>query len=115
MARGGQDVSALFTQYGRVLRLVFTDALRQHLAQRGIHRKHRVLIAEIIQVHTGRPRFLLSTSVVGRAPIIMVGPTAADRFLVVPLVPTNRQGDWEPVTAYEANRHHLARYHGRQQ
>ena len=105
-------VQALLTKHGPVNVLEITNAFRQHLADRASYRKHRVLIREIAEVHRGRPQYFPNTSRTGRAPLIMVGPTLVGRHLVVPLEPAGTYGIWRPVTAFEANQHHIHLYRG---
>lgn len=123
----------LFERFGTVDALEFRDAFREHLMERATFDKHRVTLAEILQVHRGNPRYFLnegspptassrSTSEQGRssetphpveshrAPIVMVGPTDAGRILTVPLVPAGQYGAWRPVTAFQSNTHHKTRY-----
>ena len=95
---------------GEVEELELTEELQAHIALRD-YDKHRVSLAEIREVHSGEPKFF-SNAGPGNAPIFMVGPTAADRFLIVPLDPTGQRGVWRPRTAFEANAHHITRYHG---
>jgi hypothetical protein len=98
------------TDYGAVEELEFTDEFLEHMSERGTYEKHLVTIGEVLEVHAGVPRYFLNAST-GRAPIVMVGPTHAERMLCVPLEPVaNREGVWRPVTAFEANAHHRARY-----
>jgi hypothetical protein len=105
------DIAALFARDGRVEELDFDDDVLDHLAQRGFYPKHRVAVVEILQVHEGVPRYFANVGT-GRAPIVIVEPTAAGRFLCVPIEPTGLRGTWRPVTAFEANAHHRTKYEG---
>lgn len=102
-------VEALVARHGAVEGLQFDEELVQHLAERATYAKHRVTLAEIADVHSGRPRFFENAGA-GRAPLIMVGRTVAGRWLCVPIEPAGRTGLWRPVTAFQANRHHIQRY-----
>jgi hypothetical protein len=102
-------VAEWFARRGAVRLLRFDAAFRSHLASRATYAKHRVSIAEIAQVHGGQPQYFLNMSK-SRAPIIMVRPTPAGRWLCVPIAPTRQQGVWRPVTAFEANTHHIRWY-----
>ena|SRR5581483_4335101 len=104
------DPERLFADHGRVDELDFDDELRQHLATRAGYTKHHVRLSEIQEVLDGAPRFFLNRAAGGRAPIVMVGPTEAGRFLTVPLEPTGRFGVWRPVTAFQSNTHHREAY-----
>ena len=104
-------MALLFGQYGPVEELELDEELELHLRERGIFDKHIVSFAEILEVHAGSPRFMENSSVPNRrAPIVMVGPTRAGRFLCVPIEPTGKRGVWRPVTAFTANAHHVKRY-----
>jgi len=123
----------LFEMFGSVAELAFSDGFREHLLERATFDKHRVTLAEILQVHQGKPRYFLnegstpsassrSSTEQGRptekaqpaescrAPIVMVGPMDAGRMLTVPLVPAGPYGVWRPVTAFQSNTHHKTRY-----
>lgn len=67
-------------------------------------------LIELVQVLEGAPQFFENVGSDRAAPVIMVGPTASGRMLVVPIQPTGRRGVWRPVTAFEANAHHKRRY-----
>jgi len=43
----------------------------------------------------------------GGAPYVLVGPTAAGRFLTVPIDPTPLEGVWRPRTAYDSGKQQL--------
>ncbi len=103
----------LFKQFGYVQELEFDDAFKAHLRRRASYEKHRVSIREINEVLLGIPAYFVN-ALSGRAPLIMVGPTLRNRFLCVPIEPTERRGIWRPVTAFEANKHHIERYAGGQ-
>ena len=72
--------------------------------------KHSVAAKEIRQVHARAPRYFENEGEGRRAPIIMVGPTDSGRMIVAPIEPTHTIGVWRPVTAFEANTHHIDRY-----
>jgi hypothetical protein len=101
-----------------VQELAFDDEFRVHLTERATYAKHAVTVAEILQVYEGQPKYFTNASPPGsqprRALVIMIGPTGAGRFLVVPLEPTGRDGVWRPVTAFEANTHHKVSYERQQ-
>jgi hypothetical protein len=104
------DLRGLFDDYGEVEELGLDEALTRHLRERGHYPEHRVSLAEILQVHEGRPRFFLNTSPSGRAPVIMVGQTTQGRWLCIPIEPTVERGTWRVITAFQANTHHIERY-----
>lgn len=105
-----QSIEYLFDVYGAVEELDFDDTFGAHMAsERRRYGKHTVSEREIREVLGGSPRFFENTGR-QRAPLIMLGPTRADRVLAVPLEPTHRWGVWRPVTAFEANTHHRERY-----
>jgi hypothetical protein len=104
-------IESLFLTHGRVEELAFDDRLIDHLNERGTYAKHVVSLAEILEVHQGRPRYFLNTgSGARRAPAIMLGLTARGRCLCVPIEPVGSDGVWRPVTAFEANAHHREKY-----
>jgi hypothetical protein len=103
-------IEEIFAQAGPVESLEFEDEFFVHLQRRGHYDKHEVTITEIMQVHTGAPRYFGNEGQDRRAPVIMVGPTAAGRFLVIPIEPAGRYGVWRPITAFEANTHHREAY-----
>ena len=103
------EIEALVARHGSVEELEFDDELVHHLAERATYAKHRVTLEAIAQVHSGQPRFFRNSGS-GRAPLIMVGRTALGRWLCIPIEPTGRVGLWRPITAFEANRHHIHRY-----
>jgi hypothetical protein len=79
------------------------------MTERATYARHQVSMTEILEVHGGDPRYFMNSGT-HRAPIIMVGPTAAGRWLCVPLEPAGQSGVWRPVTAFEANAHHRGKY-----
>ncbi len=103
------DIQKLYEYNGEVEELELTEALQAHIRLKD-YEKHQVSLTEIREVHSGKPK-IFPNEVEG-APIVMVGPTAADRVLTVPLEPTGQRGVWRPRTAFEANAHHIIRYHG---
>jgi len=105
-----EDIESLFELHGRVEQLILDDALFDHLLERGFYDRHAVSFEEILSVHLGAPRYFLNTGEGRSAPLIMVGPTQQGRFLLVPMVPSGQWGTWRPITAFEANTHHRARY-----
>ncbi len=113
----------LFSYYGRVERLEFAPDLQRHLR----NHRHNVRLTEIAEVRAqGLAKFFENTAAETgtsagqatevelnrRAPIIMVGPTAAGRVLCIPIEPTGRFGAWRPISAYDAGEYLLGRYHG---
>ena len=106
----GSDVNDIVSTYGGVVSLDMDDALRRHIEERATYGKHRVSFLEIAQVHQSRHKLFVNSSPTGRAPLVMVGATRAGRFLCIPIEPTSKRGVWRPITAYEANRHHIERY-----
>ena len=104
------DLSELFQVAGSVEALELDDTLADHLRQRGTYEKHRVRLAEVIQVLARAPCFFENVGAARTAPVIMVGPTDSGRMLVIPIEPTSHHGVWRPVTAFEANSHHIKRY-----
>lgn len=110
------EVQRLFEDYGTVDELEIDLAFQEHLAQRATYDKHRVTIGEILGVHQNQPGYFLNQSSnlenpeQRRAPLILVGPTPAGRFLAVPLEPTNSFGTWRVVTAFAANTHHIDKW-----
>jgi len=92
------------------MELELDDEFHEHLAVRAIYAKHDVLMIEVLQIHANLPKYYLNLGTGRRAPLIMVGPTDACRFLCVPIEPTRRHGVWRPITAFEANTHHVERY-----
>lgn len=110
------DMDELFSAHGRVEELEITDEFCDHLGERSTYTKHIVSILEILEVHESSPKYFLNTGTPddpARAPVIMVGPTNAGRFLCAPLMPTGRQGVWRPITAFQANTHHRRKYEGK--
>jgi hypothetical protein len=108
-----EQIEELFRANGSVDELEIDDEFRAHLADRGIYAEHRVRAIEVLEVHAGKPRYFLNASSpihTRRAPLVMVGPTLAARFLCVPLEPTGRRGIWRPVTAFEASAHHKTKF-----
>lgn len=112
------ELGSIFAEHGPVEELEIDDAFLEHLRKRGWYAEHSVRLAEILQVHSGRPRYFLNATPPGdgapprprRAPVVMVGPTALGRFVTVPIEPTGRYGIWHPVTAFQSNTHHRERY-----
>ena len=105
------EIERLFSQYGPLRELELDDDLKQHLEERGITRKHIVSFAEILEVFAGTPRILENQPAPGRrAPLVMVGPTVAGRFLTVPIEPTGKWGIWRPMTAFESNTGDITRH-----
>lgn len=105
------EIALLFGQNGPVEELELDEELELHLRERGNFPKHIVSFSEILEVFAGSPRFMENSSVPNRrAPVVMVGPTQAGRFLCVPIEPTGKWGVWRPVTAFTANSHHVRRY-----
>ena len=109
MAETG-DLAQLFCEHGEVEELEFGDKFYLHLAERATYEKHQFTSQEVLEVHQGQPRYFENTGAGRRAPIIMVGPTLAGRFLGVPLVPAGRFGVWRPLTGFQANTNDVTRY-----
>jgi hypothetical protein len=107
------ELEELITYNGGVEELEWDEDLLQHINERGFYAKHDVTIAEILEVHRSAPKYFPNVST-GSAPMVMVGPTATNRFLCVPIEPTGKFGIWRPLTAFEANTHHRQRYGGDQ-
>ena len=82
--------------------LLFDDDNEAKFAQ------HRVTPGEVQQVFDRQPRFYRNRPD-RRASIVMVGPTARGRLLVVPLEAVGG-GAWRPVTAFEPTPQQAARY-----
>lgn len=106
------NVERLVAEHGRVEELDLDDEFQAHLTERATYEKHVVTLAEVLEVHLRQPMYFENHGEGRRAPIIMVGPTDAGRFLCVPLEPTGRKGVWRPVTAFQANTHHRQSYEG---
>jgi hypothetical protein len=102
-------VAQLFEIYGEVEELVFDDDYYAHVRERATYQKHVVADTEILEVHQGRPAYYANAGR-HRAPVLMVGPTLAGRFLVIPLEPSGLRGAWRVVTSFQANQHHVSRY-----
>jgi hypothetical protein len=107
---GMNDVQELFRRHGEVEEIELDSEWLGHMATRATYGKHIVTGTEILEVHQGQPEYFLNASG-QRAPIVMVGPTAATRFLTIPLEPTADRGTWRAVTAFESNTHHKLKYH----
>jgi hypothetical protein len=103
------DLSALFAEHGEVEELRFGIDFDVHMRERATYRKHEVAITEILEVHSGKPKYFENTVEDG-APIMMLGATDEGRWLCIPLDPTLEFGVWSPRTAFEANAHHIERY-----
>ncbi len=69
---------------------------------------HGISVVEVLEVYENRPRFYVNRPD-RRASHVMLGPTFAGRFLVVPIEPAAR-AVWRPVTAFEPTREQAARY-----
>ncbi len=106
----GDDLDKLFRNAGSVDELVIDDEFHQHLADRATYEKHLITSTEVVEVHQGKPAYFANTGTNRRAPLVMVGRTLAGRILCVPLEPSDRRGTWRPVTAFQANPHHVVRY-----
>ena len=106
---GQESISEIFARCGTIEQLDVDLQFAEHMADRGTYAKHDVSIGGILEVIDLAPAFFVN-SAGRRAPIIMVGPTQAGRVIVVPVEPTDRWQVWRPVTAYEANAHHIASY-----
>jgi len=104
-----EGVGSLFQDHGAVDMLRMDDELQEHMRKRSFYDKHRVTLTEILEVHDNSPKYFLNNN---RAPAIMIGETDAGRVLVVPVEPTGDYGVWRPVTAFEGNAHHKAKYRG---
>lgn len=102
------DARRLFQTQGPVDEIEFDEEFAEHMASRR-YQKHDVTTSEILEAHWNGPRYFENAGA-GRAPIILVGRTIDDRYIVVPLEPTGRWGRWRAVTAFEANAHHRTMY-----
>lgn len=101
----------LFAAHGRVEELELSIDFTDHMLSGGrLHRKHIVSGIEILEAFYGAPLFFDNIAKSRTAPIVMVGPTLAGRYITVPLLPTTSRGLWRPLTAFESNRHHRERY-----
>lgn len=110
---GMDDLRRLLDEHGEVDALLCDDRFHEHMAQRGNYGKHEVSLTEVLEVLDHAPRFFLNRG--GKsAPVIMIGPTFAERMLTVPVVPTDTIGVWRPLTAFESNAHDRERYGGGQ-
>ncbi|MCL5947418.1 MAG: hypothetical protein M1298_05325 [Chloroflexi bacterium] len=107
-------LSELLQRFGPVNELEYGADFLEHLRVRGTYPKHQVTVPEIDEVFTHEPQYFLNNST-GRAPLVMVGPTAVGRFLTVALVPSDQRGRWRVYTAFESNRHHINRYRGKEE
>jgi hypothetical protein len=105
------ELSELFDKHGLVEQLEFREEFFEHMADRGTYDKHVVSVTEILEAHSGGPRYF-ENSAAGRAPVIMLGITATGRLLCVPIEPSAEREIWNVVTAFEANAHHRERYFG---
>ena len=104
------EIRRLFAHNGRVDELQLDEELQLHLLEPGHdYEKHIVTLVEITEVHTGSPRYFKNAGG-QRAPVVMVGPTKANRCLFVPIEPTGAWGVWRAVTAFSANTHSIERY-----
>ena len=103
-------VKELFAEHGEPRELELTDEFMEHQAARAVYDKHLVSALEITEAHEGAPRYFVNEGELRTAPIALVGPTVAGRMLTVPIEPSGRWSVWRPVSAYEANRHHVERY-----
>ena len=103
------NLDALFETHGEVDELEFGIEFHDHMAERATYDKHIVSVSEILEVHSGTPRYFENTVEDG-APVIMVGATKAARWLCIPIDPTSVTGVWSPRTAFQANAHHRKRY-----
>ena len=104
------EIEQLFAHNGRVDELQLDEELQQHLLEpEHDYEKHIVTLAEIMEVHTGKPGYFENDKG-QRAPVVMLGPTKANRMLFVPIEPTGAWGVWRAVTAFSANTHSIERY-----
>ena len=109
-----QDINALFEEFGRVEELDIDEEFISHMADESKqYQKHMISLKEIRQVHGWYPEYFINSGEGKRAPVILVGPTDAGRMIVVPIEPTRIKGIWHPVTAFDANNHHIDRYQER--
>lgn len=98
----------LFARYGPVDEIAFDEEFTEHMSERR-YNKHDVSPSEILEARWNNPQYFENPRP-GRAPIYLVGKTIDDRYIVVPIEPTDRWGRWRVVTAYEANAHHRHAY-----
>ncbi len=69
---------------------------------------HSVTIREAYQVLERAPRALRNHS--EGAPWVIIGPTASDRMITLPIDPTDEPGIWRPRTGYDSSRKESRRY-----
>lgn len=111
MSDEAQDpIEELFSKHGEPQELELTDEFLDHLAERSVYGKHHVSASEVVEAHETAPQYFENEGETRRAPVALVGPTAAGRMLTVPIEPSGRRGAWRPVSAYESNQHHVERY-----
>ena len=104
------EMQRLFAHNGRVDEVQLDEELQLHLLEpERNYEKHIVTLVEITEVHAGKPGYFKNAEG-QRAPVVMVGPTRANRFLFVPIEPTGAWGVWRAVTAFSANTHSIERY-----
>jgi hypothetical protein len=106
-----QDIETLFDVYGSVEELDIDEEFINHMANEARqYSKHVVSVREIREAHAETPKYFENAGENLRAPVVLVGPTNSGRMVVVPIEPTHIMGVWHPVTAFEANAHHIERY-----
>jgi hypothetical protein len=106
-----QDLETIFDLYGRVEELDIDEEFTKHMAdETRQYSRHMVSVKEIREAHTQAPEYFENVGENLRAPVILVGPTNTGRMIVMPIEPTHTIGIWHPVTAFEANTHHIERY-----
>lgn len=76
-------IEDILSENGPVEELELDDEFQEHLRERATYGKHRVSLAEILQVRLLRPKLFLNSSPSGRAPLIIVGPTREERWLCI--------------------------------
>ena len=105
------QLEELFEFYGTVEESYIDEEFTSHMAsEMRQYGKHSVSQEEINQVYARFPKYFENEGPGRRAPVIMIGSTASDRIIVIPIEPMHIKGGWRPVTAFEANTHDRERY-----
>jgi len=102
------ELQQIFDDNGTVEELQLDEEFQLHLLEH-VDENHNVSFAEVNEVHQAKPQYYVNTEG-HKAPIYMIGPTDAGRFLFVPIEPTGIWQVWRPVTAYTANTVYVERY-----
>ncbi len=64
--------------------------------------RHGMTVDEVLQVLDNGLFVVIRNRGARRAPYVMIGPTYGGRLLTVPIVPTDVDGVWRPITAWDA-------------